>query len=187
MSDASIINGVNVTELREKISAIEKQPKLAKFRFKANNTWLEGGHNQTVIDDFYGTCQTHQRAQPFTIDKDEPPVLLGMDKGANPVEYVLAALAGCLTTSLVYHAAARGYQIDEVESQFEGDLDLRGFLGMSDEVRNGYEGIKVTFHIKGDIPEKVKQELIQVAQQRSPVFDIVTHGVPVTVALAHDA
>lgn len=108
-------------------------------------------------------------------------MLLGSDRGANPVEFVLHALAGCLTTSLVYHAAARGIRLDEVSSTFEGDLDLRGFLGLDPQVRNGYEGIRVTFAVKGDATPAQLAELVELAQQRSPVFDIVTNPVPVTV------
>ena len=109
--------------------------------------------------------------------------MLGTDKGANPVEYALAALAGCLTTSLVYHAAARGIEIEEVESTYEGELDLHGFLGLDDTVRNGYEGINITFKIKSDAPREKLEEIIQVAQQRSPVFDIISNPVPVNVQL----
>jgi uncharacterized OsmC-like protein len=108
-------------------------------------------------------------------------VLLGTDTGANPVEYVLAALAGCLTTSLVYHAAAQGIRIDEVESTYSGNLDLRGFLGLDENVRNGYKDIKISFKVKGDAPEEKLRELVELAQKRSPVFDVVTNGVAVRV------
>lgn len=183
MTTPNTLNGVDVDALNETFKVVEKDPKVAKFRFKANNKWMNGGHNRTEINEFYGACDTHLRAKPFVFDKDEPPVLLGTDKGANPVEYVLAALAGCLTTSLIYHAAARGYKINEVESSFVGDLDLRGFLGLDDNVRNGYEKIKVMFKVDGDIPDDVLMEIVQIAQQRSPVYDIVTNGVPVDVEL----
>jgi uncharacterized OsmC-like protein len=117
------------------------------------------------------------------IEKDEHPILLGEDTGANPVEYALAALAGCLTTSLVYHAAAQGINIDEVESTYSGNLNLHGFLGLDDSVRNGYEDIQISFKVKGDAPEEKLQELVELAQKRSPVFDIVTNKVPVTVRM----
>lgn len=179
-----IINGVKVDQLFETINAIGKNPDLAHFKFRASNKWINGGHNRTTIRDFYGACQEDtSRAQAFVLDNDEPAVLLGEDNGANPVEFVLHALAGCLTTSLVYHAAARGIRIEEVESKFEGDLDLRGFLGLSDQVRNGYENIRVTFRIKADAPEETLQELCELAQQRSPVFDTLTRPVPVSVKL----
>ena len=120
-------------------------------------------------------------ARQFSIIVDEPPELGGTDAGPNPVEYVLTALAGCLTTSLVCHAAARGIELRSVDSELEGDLDVRGFLGIDPNVRNGYRNIRVTFHIDSDASEEQIQELIDVAQQRSPVFDMMTHEVPVEV------
>ena len=179
-----IVNGVNVTQLFETIDAINGQTDIAKFNFRATNKWINGANNRTTVDDFYGACETHTRETPFVFEKDEPPVLLGNDKGANPVEYLFAALAGCVTTGLVYHAAAKGIELDEVESTYEGDLDLRGFLGISDEVRNGYEGITISFKIKSDAPREQIEELVQIAQDRSPVFDIVSNPGPVKVVLA---
>lgn len=176
------LNGVDRDRLFGTIDAVGGNAELGRFQFRAENRWIGGGHNRTTIKGFYGAGQEDlSRAEPFVLDADEPDVLLGENHGANPVEYVLTALAGCLTTSLVYHAAARGIALESVESKLEGDLDLRGFLGMSDEVRNGYEGIRVTFKVQGDAPDDVLDELCQVAQQRSPVFDIVSHPVPVTV------
>lgn len=181
---STTINGVNVEELFKTVDAVKKTAAIAKFRFRADNTWIEGGHNRTSIRNFYGAGEEDtSRKTPFILDADEPKVLLGTDRGANPVEYVLTALAGCLTTSLVYHAAARGIAVEEVESHLEGDLDLRGFLGISEEVRNGYENIRVTFKIKADATEEQLRELVQLAQKRSPVFDIVSHPVPVSVEL----
>ena len=178
------INGVDVDQLFSTINAIKENPGLAKFEFRANNQWVNGGHNRTSIKDFYGAGQEDTtRKRTFVFDNDEPVALLGEDNGANPVEFVLHALAGCLTTSLVYHAAAQGIKIDAVESKFEGDLDLRGFLGMNEDVRNGYENIRVTFKIKADAPEEKLKELCELAQKRSPVFDIVTNRVPVNVQL----
>lgn len=181
------INGVDVEKLFSTIDAIKENPGLAKFEFRANNRWINGGHNRTSVKDFYGAGREDtSRQQTFVFDNDEPGVLLGEDNGANPVEFVLHALAGCLTTSLVYHAAAQGIKIDAVESKFEGDLDLRGFLGMNEDVRNGYEDIRVTFKIKSDAPEEKLKELCELAQKRSPVFDIVTNRVPVDVQLKVD-
>lgn len=179
-----IINGVNVDELFATVDAIKAEPEIARFNFRASNKWISGGNNQTTVNEYSGACQEFSRREPFVLQKDEPPVLLGGDKGANPVEYVLAALAGCLTTSLIYHAAARGIKIEEVESTCEGDLDLQGFLGMNESVRNGYENIRISFKVKGDAPEEKLQELIELAQKRSPVFDILTNKVPVSVELA---
>jgi uncharacterized OsmC-like protein len=166
MSSAKTVNGVNVDNLFKTVIAVKGNPTIAKFSFKAKNNWISGGNNKTTVDEFYGACQTHSRAKPFEFVKDEPPVLLGNDQGANPVEYALAALAGCLTTSLIYHAAAQGIAIDEVESTLKGDLDLHGFLGLSEKVRNGYERIDVSFRIKADAPEEKLRELVELAQKR---------------------
>ena len=182
--EEKIVNGVNVTQLFETIDAIGEQKDIAKFSFKASNKWSNGAKNQTSVKDFYGACETQTREEPFVFQKDEPPVLLGEDAGANPVEYLFAALAGCVTTGLVYHAAAKGIELDEVESTYEGNLDLRGFLGMTDEVRNGYESITISFRIKSDAPREQLEELVQIAQDRSPVFDMVSNPVPVRVKLA---
>jgi uncharacterized OsmC-like protein len=177
------VNGVNVSKLFGTVEAIKENPEIAKFNFKAKGKWINGGHNRTTINEFYGACQNFQRSQSFVFEKDEPPVLLGEDHGANPVEYVFAALDGCLTTSLIYHAAAQGIKIDEVETSFSGDLNLHGFLGLDENTRNGYEKIKVEFKIKADAPKEKLQELVQLAQKRSPVFDIVSHPTPVEVSL----
>jgi uncharacterized OsmC-like protein len=177
------VNGVNVSKLFGTVEAIKGNPEIAKFNFKARGKWVNGGHNRTTINEFYGACQNFQRSQSFVFEKDEPPVLLGEDHGANPVEYVLAALDGCLTTSLIYHAAAQGIKIDEVETSFSGDLNLHGFLGLDENTRNGYEKIKVEFKIKADASKEKLQELVQLAQKRSPVFDIVSHPTPVEVSL----
>jgi uncharacterized OsmC-like protein len=172
------MNGVNLEKLDASVSAIQSEPGLAKFQFRARNTWINGGHNRTTIKEFYGVGKEDTtRTEPFVLDADEPPVLLGEDKGANPVEFVLHALAACLTTSMVYHAAARGIKIDSVESRLEGDLDLRGFLGLSKDVRPGYQNLRVHFTVKSDAPAESLQELMK----HSPVFDIVSNAVPVAI------
>lgn len=181
--EQKIVNGVNVTKLVGTIDAIKNSPIISKFNFRAKGRWIDGGHNQTTINDFYGACQTHNRSQPFVYDEDEPPVLLGQDHGANAGEYALAALSSCLTTTLIYHAAAQGVTIDEVESTLSGDIDLQGYLGMSENVRNGYEKIKVTFKAKSEAPKEKIRELVELAQKRSPVFDIISNPTPVEVSL----
>lgn len=183
ISSEKVVNGVNVERLFETIGAISHNTQIAKFNFRAKNRWMNGGHNHTTVNEFDGACQIHRRSQPFVFEKDEPPVLLGEDHGANPVEYALAALAGCLTTSLVYHASAGGIVIEEVEANLSGDLDLRGFLGMDDTIRNGYQQIHVVFKIKADASEEQLEELVELAQKRSPVFDIISHPTPVCVSL----
>jgi uncharacterized OsmC-like protein len=178
---STIINGVNVDRMSGTVQAVQQNPRLATFQFRAANRWITGGHNRSAIQSFYGAGQEDTvRTKPFVLDADEPPVLLGDDHGANPVEYVLHALAACLTTSLVYHAAARGIRIESVESQLEGDLDLRGFLGLSETVRRGYQQIRVRFTIKTDASAEQLQELTQL----SPVHDIVSNPVPVEISIA---
>ena len=143
---------------------------------------MNGRHTVTNVGNFFGALETQTR-DGFVLESAEHQVLLGEDQSANPVEYVLHALAGCMTTSLVYHAAARGHKITSVESTLEGNLYLQGFLGMDEKVRSGYNDIKVTMKVEGDVPEGTLQELIQIAKDRSPVYDIVTHPVNVTIEL----
>jgi uncharacterized OsmC-like protein len=185
MSQATIsrvINGVDVERLGETVKAIQQSPSLATSQFRATNRWINGGHNRSTIRGFYAAGQEDTiRSKPFVLDAGEPPVLLGNDEGANPVEYVLHALAACLTTSLVYHAAARGIRIESVESTLEGDLDLQGFLGLSEQVRRGYKEIRVHFTIKSDATEEQLKELTKF----SPVYDIVSNPVPVSISIVN--
>ena len=177
------MNGVNVNELFNTIDAVKKAPVIAKFKFRADNQWIGGGHNRTTIRDFYGIQKDHRHEATFNLDADEPPLLLGTGKGPNPVEYLLTALAACVTTSLVYHAAAKGIMLNSVESRLEGDIDLRGFLGISKDVRKGYQEIRMYFKIDADVPEELLEELVQLGPTYSPVFDSITKGVPVSVQL----
>jgi len=176
-----IVNGVNVPDLLNAIGALKESPGLAKFKFRIRNEWLDCGHNRSIVSNFQGISQEHRHASAFVLQADEPPILLGQDKGANPVEHLLHALAACVTTSMVYHAAARGIYIEEVESMIEGSLDLRGFLGIDRNVRNGYEGIRMKFRVRADVPDSELQELVQMGPTFSPVFDSLAHGVPITV------
>jgi uncharacterized OsmC-like protein len=187
MEDERIVNGVNVDRLFETIDAIKDTPGLARCRFRAQNTWVSGGHNRTTITGFYGGCQKHTLPEPLVLESDEPAALLGQGADANPMDYVLTGLAACLTTSLVYYAAARGIQIDEVESRLEGDLDLHGFLGLAESVRNGFENVKVTIRIKAQVSDEKLAELCRVAQKHSPVFDIISRPVPVSVHLERES
>jgi uncharacterized OsmC-like protein len=178
----TVRNGVNSEQMYGTLDAIKAQPELGVFQFRATNVWIEGSHNRTTIQRFYGAGQEDtSRDEPFVIDAGEPAILLGTDTGANPAEALLHALAACLTTSLVYVATARKVHLTEVESTLEGDMDVRGALGISDEVRNGFTGIRATFKVKGDAPAEKLREVVERAQQRSAVYDMVTHGVPVTV------
>ena len=183
----TIRNGVDTGVMFATLDAIKAQPELGKFQFRARNRWIHGAHNRTTIKDFYAAGQDDaSRAEAFTIDAGEPAILLGRDTGANPAEHLLHALAACLTTSLVYVAAARGVKLTEVESTLEGDMDVQGALGLNDDYRNGFEQIRVSFKVAGEAtPEKLREVVLR-AQQRSAVFDMVTNGVPVSVDVTTD-
>jgi len=183
MAQEKIVNGVNVGELFSTIEAIKANPEIAQFKFRARNQWIDGTHNRATVKDFYGALREDESRDPMVFEIDEPPVLCGRNLGANPVEYLLVALSGCLTTSLVAHAAARGIAIKKVESRYEGDLDLRGFLGISEEVPVGYRNIRLYFKIDADVTEAQKQNLIEMAQKYSPVFNSIAKPVPVSVEL----
>jgi uncharacterized OsmC-like protein len=177
------VNGVNVEELFGTIDAIKNAPVIATFKFKADNKWFDGGHNRTTIQNYYGAQQEHERKGPFTLDADEPPILLGKDQGPNPVEYALTALAACVTTSIVYHAAAKGVVIRAMESKLEGDIDLQGFLGIRKDVPRGYKEIRMRVRIDADVPPEKLEEIVQLGPSYSPVFDTITRAVPVSVTL----
>jgi uncharacterized OsmC-like protein len=181
------INGVDRRKLFATIDAIKADRTLAQFQFRLKNQWVDGGENRSRIADYYGAGTELRHAAAFELVNDEPPILLSSDKAPNPVEYVLHALAGCLTTSLVYHAAAHGIRIDGVRTRFTGALDLQGFLGLSKDVRRGFQNIRVEFEIDADCDDAKKRELIAMGEAHSPVFDIVSNGVPVRCVLSTDA
>src|SRR5437764_2445076 len=169
------------------LDLIKQQPELAKFQFRASNRWLGGAHNRSTIKGFYAAGgEDTSRAEEFSLDAGEPAILLGSDTGANPAEYLLHALAACLTTSIVYIAAARKVQLTSVQSTLTGDMDVRGALGVDDEPRNGFEHIDVSFRITGNAPAEKLHEVVERAQKRSAVYDMVTNGVPVTVQVTTD-
>jgi len=183
MTELRMVNGISADQLFETIDLVKFNPELAFFKFRAQNTWINGTHNRALVKDFYGALQEDDSREPLVFDLDEPPVLCGENLGANPVEYLLVALSGCLTTSLVAHAAARGITLAKVSSRYEGDLDLRGFLGLSEEVPVGYQTIRVYFTIEAEISEAQKEELVKMAQKYSPVFNTITKATPVSVHL----
>ena len=176
----NLVNGVDVGRLENTIDAVNAQPDLASFKFRARNQWITGGHNRSTIKDFYGVgVEDSSRTTSFVFDADEPDVLLGADGGANPVEYLLHALAACMTTSLVYHAAARGITIESVESHLEGDLDLQGFLGLDEKVRPGYQNIRANFKIKADAEAQELQDLFKY----SPVHNSILQPVNIDASV----
>jgi len=172
-----IRNGVDVDALVATLAAIRKDPEIAEFRFHAANRWHGADCNVTTVTGFYGAKQEQPHAQPFVMECGEPPVLLGQDRGANPVEFLLNALIGCLTTTMVFHAAARSIEIEAVDSTLEGDIDLRGFLGISADVRKGYREIRVKMRVKSKGSPHVLRELAQY----SPVYDVCSRALPVKV------
>lgn len=183
IKEQTIVNGVDVDAFNATLEAVTAQPELAKLQFRAANRWLAGTCNETTVNEVFGAGEEHRRANSFTMHKDEPVFLLGTDQGPNPVEHLLAALAGCLTTTLVYFAAAEGVRLDEVTSKIEADASVLGFLGIDENTRMGCEEIRVTFDIKSPAPTEKIRELIALAQSRSGVFDMLTNRTPVSVGL----
>jgi len=173
-----VVNGVDLDTLMGTVGAIRSDPQLGACRFRASNTWLAGNHNRSTVTGFYGAKQEIAHRQVFRMDADEPAILAGNDEGANPVEHLLHALASCLTTSMVAHAAVRGIRIDELESELEGDLDLRGFLGLDPNVPKGYTAIRVKFRVKADPKD---MDVLQELTKFSPVFNTLTQGTQVDI------
>lgn len=184
MREQTNLNGVHVDQLMETIEHIKNEPELARFKFRATNQWINGGHSRTKIKSFYGAGQEDtSRTEPFVLEGDEPPVLLGENRAPNAVEAVLHALASCIAVGFIYNAAAQGIKVEELEMKLEGDLDLHGFLGLSEHVRPGYKNIQLTYHVKADATEEKIKELCAYVQKTSPVLDIIRNAVPVSVKL----
>jgi uncharacterized OsmC-like protein len=183
MTGEKIVNGVNVDQFINTIEQIKGKPEIAKFKFWATNTWIGGTHNRATIKDFYGACEKDTSRESMVFDMDEPPIVFGKNLGANPVEYLLVALSGCLTTSLIANATSKGIEIQGIESRYEGDLDGRGFLGISEDVKVGYENIRVYFKIDADISDEQKEELVQLAKKYSPVYNSIANPVSVSVEM----
>jgi uncharacterized OsmC-like protein len=185
MKVETIVNGVAVDQLIDTIDLLGKQPELGEFTFRANNSWIDGTYNRAENPAASGPAvDPAGRPSPHVHDIDEPPVLLGEDRGANPVEYLLVGLSGCVTTTFIAYAAAQGVKIDELRTELEGDIDVRAFLGITHDVRAGYKQIRVKFHVKSDAPRKKIEELITIAERRSPVPESVRNGVPIGFTLA---
>jgi uncharacterized OsmC-like protein len=175
------VNAVEIDKLMTTVMAMKAEPELGACRFRARNTWLSGNHNRSTVSGFYGAKQEIMHRQTFTMDADEPAILAGNDQGANPVEHLLHALASCLTTSMVAHAAVRGIPIEELESELEGDIDLRGFLGIANDVPKGYTKIRALFRVKAK-PENLAR--LKELALFSPVFNTLTNGTKVELDVA---
>lgn len=180
--EATYLNGLNVQAAVDTIAALKAEKNLAKFQFRARNTWINGGENRSTIRDFYGAGQEDSsRSASFEFTNGEPPVLLGNNEGANPVEFLLHALAGCVTTTFVLHAMARGITIKELSTELEGNIDLQGLLGLDDSVPAGYEQIDIKMKVKADCADEELDALLAYAQQHSPVCNTVCRPVPVVI------
>src|SRR5688500_13628236 len=179
-TESPMRNGVDTATLFATLDAVKGNTEIAKFQFRASNKWVSGTHNQSTISGFYGAMQEMEHSRVHVFDADHPAVLVGADNGPTPVEYVLHALAACLTAGIANIAAARKINLTSVESTVEGDIDLLGILGLGEGVRNGFQGIKVSFKLTGDDPEKLRK-VVEQSRARSAVYDIVTNGVPVEI------
>jgi uncharacterized OsmC-like protein len=174
------LNGLDTTQMFETINAIQGQPSLANFEFRNSNQWVDGGHNESTIQGFYGAGkEDDSRRVPFVFKNGEPPVLLGDNEGANPVEFLLHALAGCVTTTTVLHATARGIEIEEISTEIVGNIDLHGLLGLSDTCPAGYESINIKMKIKANCTDEELDDLLEYAGPRSPVCNTIQRPVPV--------
>ena len=176
------LNGLDLTQMMETVSAIKDEPSIAKFNFRARNKWIDGGENRSAIQGFYGAGrEDDSRETPFEFTNGEPPVLLGNNEGANPVEYLLHALAGCVTTTMVIHAAARGIRLTELSTELDGDMDLQGLLGLADGTFPGYERIRIKMDVKADCSEEELEDLLEFVRGHSPVCSTVCKPVPVEI------
>ena len=176
--DDGMVNGIHMETLLGTVNAIEQEPDLGASKFRASNVWLGGNRNQSTITGFYGAKQEIAHKQKFVLDADEPPILAGNDDGANPVEHLLNALAACVTTSMVAHAAVRGIQIQALQSELEGDIDLRGFLGLADDVAKGFTDIRIKFKVQADVQNL---ERLKRLTAFSPVLNTITNGATVDI------
>jgi uncharacterized OsmC-like protein len=175
------LNGVDVPTLFATIDAVKAQPELANFTFRASNRWQQGAHSKTRIERFTAAGGDHQHVRDFTLDADHPEVLVGRDNGPLPVEYLLAAIASCLTGGIGNIASARGVTLYEVESTVEGTMNGYGILGLDDKVRNGYDRIDVSFRIRGDAPAEKLREIVEQSNNRSAVYDVLVNGTTVNI------
>ncbi|MBU0555634.1 MAG: OsmC family protein [Alphaproteobacteria bacterium] len=176
------LNGLNMDQAMETIGAIKADPQLARFEFRARNQWIQGGENRSTIKEFFAAGEEDtSRAVAFEFTNGEPPVLLGNNEGANPVEFLLHALAGCVTTTTVLHAAARGIEVRRLSTKLTGQLDLQGLLALDPDVPAGYEGIRIEMSIEADCPDEELDDLLAFARNHSPVCNTVCRPVPVTI------
>jgi len=174
------LNGLDLEQMQQTVAALKSEPTLARFEFRARNNWVDGGHNRSTIQGFHGAGnEDSSRTEPFVFDNGEPPVLLGQNEGANPVEFLLHALAGCVTTTFVLHASARGIKLRKVATELEGDIDVQGLLDLDPSAAVGYEEIRIKMDVEADAPDEEIDELIEFTKAHSPVCNTVCRPVPV--------
>lgn len=178
------LNGVDTESFFATLDAVRAQPEMARFQFRTTTRWICGTHNRTTVEDFYGAGGEHTHVREFAVDADHPAALAGEDHGPTPAEHLLQALGACLVSGLANIAAARGIELGEVTARVEGDLDLNGIFGFDDTVRNGFEFVRVTFHVQGAAEAEALVRLVDQARRRSAVYDVLTNGVPVTISVA---
>jgi uncharacterized OsmC-like protein len=176
-------HGVDTPTLFATLDAVKQAPQAAKFQFRAHNEWQSGTHSRSSIDGFFGVGEERAHERTFTYDADHPAVLVGRDHGPTPVEFILHAIASCITAGMANIAAARGVTLTEVRSTVEGDIDLNGILGLQ-PVRNGYEQVRIRFEVKGDASPDVLENIVEQSRARSAVYDVITNGVPVEIEVA---
>ena len=181
-TEKQVQNGVNVDALLGARDALSKAPEAAKFNWKASCKWLNGTHSQTSIQGFYGLGQQQSHKTEFTFDTDHPEIFASEDKGATPVEMVLAGLAGCLTAGVASIAQLRKIQLRSVKATLEGSMDIQGILGIDSDVRNGFNDIKVNFEVDADASKDDIEALVAQSQKRSAVFDIIANPTNVSVS-----
>ena len=180
--DTTTRNGLNIEQMGQTVEALKNDPSLAQFEFRARNQWINGGENRSSIQGFYGAgAEDESRTAPFVFTNGEPPVLLGNNEGANPVEFLLHALAGCVTTTMILHAAARGIQIRSLSTELVGNIDVQGLLALDDSVPVGYESIRIRMDIEADASDEEIDDLLAFAEGHSPVCNTVCRPVPVTI------
>ena len=184
MAETICNNGVNVDALLAAREALKNAPQAAKFTWRASCKWQNGTHSKTKIKNFHGLGEEQTHKTEFSFDSDHPEIFASEDLGVTPIEYVLVGLASCLTAGVAAVAQNRGVQLRSVESKLEGSMDLQGILGIDSDVRNGYDDIKVTFHIDADAPRKEIEAIVAQSQKRSAVYDALTNPTNVTVELA---
>ncbi len=188
MKKQKILNGISINRLTEIMDAIEKNPDLARFQFRAKNTWMNGGHSRSIIKGFYGgKREDDTRNEPYIFENDQPLILLGSDKGANPLEYILNALAGCIADSIIYNAAVNGIQIAELESELEGNFNLRNLFITQNKLGDTTDNIKVKIRIAGNnLLQEQKDFLCDLGKKSSPAYRIITNAFPVEVSVENE-